>query len=106
MRSFFTLVGFATVAFVGLGWYFDWYHLTRQPANATGTQRFQVDLNGNKIADDVKKGIEEGGEIVDKLREQKSQNNPAPAQAEKPAQPDNGATEATSPTSGVKTGSN
>jgi len=87
MRNFFALVGLAIVAFAGLGWYLDWYHLSRQPAT-TGTQRFQVDVNPNKIADDVKKGIEQGSEIVEKLRDEKAQNSsPAPAPAEKTEKP-------------------
>ena len=87
MRNLFALVGAGTVAFVGLGWYLDWYNLSRQPA-ATGTQRFQVDLNPDKITQDVKTGVERGGEIIDHLREDKgSQGQQAPAQA----QPNNGA---------------
>lgn len=92
MRSLFTLIGFGTVAFVGLGYYFDWYHLSRQPASSSGTQRFQVDLNPGKMTEDVKKGIEQGSEIVDKLRQENSQSSPAaPAAPEKSAQSGSGA---------------
>jgi hypothetical protein len=68
MRNLFALFGAGTIAFVGLGWYLDWYKVSRQPA-AAGTQRLSVDLNPDKITGDVRKGIERGGEIVDKLRE-------------------------------------
>lgn len=68
MKTFFALVGAGTITFVGLGWYLDWYRLSRQPAPA-GTQRLQVDLNPDKITGDVRKGIERGGEIIDRLRE-------------------------------------
>jgi hypothetical protein len=82
MRNIFALVGAGTVTFVGLGWYLDWYHLSRQPA-ATGTQSFQVDLNPDKITQDVKKGVERGGEIIDRIREDKgTPEQPAPAQAQ------------------------
>ena len=75
MRNLFALVGALTLTFIGLGWYLDWYHLIRQPASA-GTQRLQVDLNSDKINGDVKKGIERGEEIIDKLREEKGTSDP------------------------------
>jgi hypothetical protein len=75
MRNLFALVGAGTLTFIGLGWYLDWYHLIRQPASA-GTQRLQVDLNSDKINGDVKKGIERGEEIIDKLREDKGTSDP------------------------------
>jgi hypothetical protein len=85
MRNIFALIGLGAITFLGLGWYLDWYHFSRQPAATPGTQRFEVDLNPNKITTDVKKGIERGGEIVDRLRESK----PAPAATlDKPAPPD------------------
>src|ERR1700723_2988445 len=31
MRNLCALVGAATIAFVGLGWYLGWYKITRQP---------------------------------------------------------------------------
>ena len=36
MRNLLALVGAALVAFLGLGWYLDWYHITPKPATATG----------------------------------------------------------------------
>ena len=85
MRNLFALFGAGTIAFVALGWYLDWYKLTRQPAPA-GTQRLTVDLNPDKITGDVRKGVERGGEIIDRLRESNNQpdgqNNPAPGKSE------------------------
>jgi len=70
MRNLFALVGAGTIAFVGLGWYLDWYKLSRLPAGAAnGSQSLKVDLNASKFTDDLKKGIERGGEIIDHLRE-------------------------------------
>ena len=83
MRNLFALVGAGTIAFVGLGWYLDWYKLSRQPA-PQGTQRLTVDLNPDKIIGDAKKGIERGGEIIDRLRES-SEQQPAPVQQQGPA---------------------
>lgn len=85
MKNLFALFGAGTIAFLALGWYLDWYKLTRQPAPA-GTQRLSVDLNPDKITGDVKKGVERGGEIIDRLRESDGktdgQNNPAPQPTE------------------------
>lgn len=68
MRNLLAMVGAATIAFVGLGWYFGWYKLTRQPATP-GTQRFSVDLSPDKIATDGKKFIDHTGELIGHLGE-------------------------------------
>src|SRR5687768_2768175 len=81
MRNLFAFVGAGTIAFVGLGWYLDWYKVSRQPATA-GTQRLTVDLNPDKITGDVRKGVERGGEIIERLRENDGKNNPAPPTAD------------------------
>lgn len=84
MRNLFALVGAGTIAFVGLGWYLDWYKLTRQPSGS-GTQRLAVDLNSDKITGDVKKGIERGGEIIDHIRDNGNNNQQQPAPNTQPA---------------------
>lgn len=83
MRNLFALVGAGTIAFVGLGWYLDWYRLSRQPSPA-GTQQVRVDLNPDKTYEDVRKGIERVGEFSDRIRENsnssQSQSNPSQQQ--------------------------
>ena len=68
MRNILALVGAATVAFLGLGWYLGWYQITSVPS-PHGKQSVTVDINPTKITEDVKKGVEKGGQIVDSLRE-------------------------------------
>jgi hypothetical protein len=68
MRNILALVGAATVAFLAVGWYLGWYQVSSTPS-AHGPQSVQVDINPGKITDDVKKGVEKGGQIVDSLRE-------------------------------------
>jgi hypothetical protein len=68
MRNILALVGAATVAFLGLGWYLGWYQVTSVPA-PHGKQSVTVDINPTKITEDVKRGVEKGGQIVDSLRE-------------------------------------
>lgn len=84
MRNIFALIGLGTVVFVGLGWYLDWYEVTRQPSES-GKKKFLLNLNPNKVTDDVKKGVEQTGEIVEKFREDKTQSA-TPAQPTQTAQ--------------------
>jgi hypothetical protein len=79
MRNILALVGAATVAFLALGWYLGWYQVSSVPS-PRGQQSVHVDINPTKITEDVKKGVEKGGEIVDSLRDRPStETKPAPA---------------------------
>ena len=77
MRNILALVGAATVAFLALGWYLGWYQITSVPS-PHGKQSVSVDINPTKITEDVKRGVEKGGQIVDSLRE-RSTTEPKPA---------------------------
>ena len=79
MRNLLALLGAATVTFVGLGWYLDWYRVERQPA-PTGYQRLQLDINPGKIGADVQAGVERGAELLTSLRDK-----PHPPEATPPA---------------------
>lgn len=68
MRNILALVGAAVVAFLVVGWYMGWYQVSSTPS-AQGPQAVQVDINPGKITEDVKKGVEKGGQIVDSLRD-------------------------------------
>jgi len=67
MRNILALVGAATVAFLAVGWYLGWYQVSSKP-NPTGKQSVSVDINPDKITNDVKKGVEKGGELVESIR--------------------------------------
>jgi|SRR5690349_3213083 hypothetical protein len=69
MRNILALVGAAAVAFLAVGWYLGWYQVS-STTTPQGPQNVQVDINPNKITEDVKLGVEKGGKIVDSLREQ------------------------------------
>jgi hypothetical protein len=85
MRNLFALVGAGTIAFAGLGWYFGWYNLSRQPS-APGTQTIKVDLHPNKISTDVQKGAEHVGEMIEHLGD-KNPTAPANDKAQEPQLP-------------------
>lgn len=76
MKNLFALIGFGTIAFVGLGWYLGWYNLSRQPGKP-GMQNFSLEVNPNKSWSDIKKGAERVGEIYEKLTDE---NQPMPEQ--------------------------
>ena len=83
MKNLFALVGAGTIAFAGLGWYFGWYNLSRQPS-APGTQTIKVDLHPTKITTDVQKAGEHVGEIIEHLSDK---NTPASPANDKPQEP-------------------
>jgi hypothetical protein len=76
MRNLLALVGAALVAFLGLGWYLDWYHVTPKPATATGHRSIEIDINSKKIGQDVQHGVEAGSEKIHDLLD--GDKNPAP----------------------------
>jgi hypothetical protein len=79
MRNFLAIVGAATIAFLAVGWYLGWYEVSSLPS-PHGKQSLHVEINQDKITDDVKKGVEKGNEIVDHLRDKQQQpesNGPA-----------------------------
>jgi hypothetical protein len=81
MRNFLALVGAATVAFLAAGWYLGWYQISSPPSPG-GESSLRVEINPGKITEDVKKGVEKGGEIVDHLRDQsQGGSKPAPGPA-------------------------
>ena len=82
MRNILALVGAATLTFLGIGWYLGWYQISSHVPSPQGKQSVQVDINPDKITQDVKKGVEKGGEIVDQLREKKA-DPPAPEAAQR-----------------------
>lgn len=82
MRNTLAIVGAATVAFLALGWYLGWYQVSSTP-NQKGQQSVQVEINPTKITEDVKKGVEQGGQIVDSFRERP----PADPKAAQPTGP-------------------
>jgi hypothetical protein len=63
MRSLFALVGAATIAFLGAGWYLGWYEITRKHTPDGGT--LQLNINTDKTVD----GIGEIGGKIKKIGE-------------------------------------
>jgi hypothetical protein len=68
MRNLLALFALALLAFAGVGWYLDWYHVRSSPA-AEGHQSVNIDINGTKIVTDVKEGIQKLEEKKQQLRD-------------------------------------
>ena len=80
MRNLLALVAAATLTFVGLGWYLDWYKIRSDPGPA-GHRNVNIDLNSPKIIEDVHKGVQRGEEKLQNVLEK----GPADNTAAKPA---------------------
>jgi hypothetical protein len=63
MRNILALIGTAVLVFAVLGWYFGWYQLGAEPA-ADGHRKVIVDVNAQKIADDVKNGEQKVSDLI------------------------------------------
>jgi hypothetical protein len=62
MRNTLALVGAVIVGFGGIGWYLGWYEISRQPST-NGRQAIQVDINSDKVTQDVKKIVQTAQEF-------------------------------------------
>ena len=71
------LLGAALVAFLFIGWYLEWYHITPKAGATPGHRSVEIDINSKKIGDDVHKGVEAGSEKVHELLDK--DGKPAPA---------------------------
>ena len=69
MRNFLAFVGAAVVVFLGLGWYLGWYRVTPKQS-APGQSSLQVDINRDKISQDVQKGTDNVSDLIEKTRQQ------------------------------------
>jgi hypothetical protein len=65
MRNLLALLGAALVAFLGLGWYLNWYQITPKPATASGHRSIEIDINSKKIGQDMEAGTEKLHDLFD-----------------------------------------
>jgi apolipoprotein N-acyltransferase len=65
MRNFLAFVGAAVLTFLAIGYYLGWYNITRE-ATTPGHSRLQVDINQEKIGQDVKQGSDKLKDAIDK----------------------------------------
>lgn len=63
MKNLLALVGLALVLFLGIGYYQNWYSFAAKPA-ADGHQRYEIDVNAQKIGQDTQRGVQVAGEKI------------------------------------------
>ena len=76
MRNLFALIGAAVVLFSGLGWYLGWYTFALESA-AGGKQRLQLDVDTDKLTDDVEQFGKTIGSAVQRAKDDPSKSQPA-----------------------------
>src|SRR4051794_37032495 len=67
MRNLLAILGAALVAFLAVGWYLDWYHITPKAGATPGHRSVEIDINSRKIGADVHRSVEAGSEKVHEL---------------------------------------
>src|SRR5260370_1370972 len=63
MRNLLALIGAVVVLVAGLGWYLEWYKLGVEPGTP-GHPKINVEVETDKIKDDLKKGRESVGGLL------------------------------------------
>lgn len=79
MRNLLAFLAATAIAFLGLGWYLDWYSFQSAPTDAG--RSFQIEFDSHKIGADVSKGVQKGGEkLHDLLEKKQSEQTETPKQ--------------------------
>jgi len=63
MRNILALVAAAALVFAGVGWYLGWYEISRT-TDSDGHQNINIDLNNQKISEDLKKGEQKLHDLI------------------------------------------
>ncbi|HZV04936.1 MAG TPA: hypothetical protein VE999_07630 [Gemmataceae bacterium] len=66
MRNMLALFGAALLTLVGVGWYLGWYKVRSQPASVPGQHSVNIDINTNKISNDLHQGEQKLQQWLDK----------------------------------------
>lgn len=75
MRNMFALVGFVLVAFLGAGYYLNWYSFGVK-TGTNGKLEFSGDVNVDKVKGDLGKGVSRTGQFIDSLKKEKANDKP------------------------------
>jgi hypothetical protein len=92
MRNTLALVAAVVLAVAGLGWYLGWYQVKSTPL-PDGHREIKIDVNGQKIAEDVNKEIKQGSQKLDEILHSKGtpQSGVVPTVVTPAARPDSAA---------------
>jgi len=70
MRNLLAFLAVAVLAVAGVGWYLDWFKFQSTPTTP-GHRSITVDIDGEKISEDVKKGAERGAAKIQETLERR-----------------------------------
>jgi hypothetical protein len=89
MRNLLAFLMALLLVVAGLGWYLDWFKVTKSPGS-DGHTTLSIDLNSVKAYQDLSKAANKGAELLDKKAKDAEANAEADtkAKAEKPAAKD------------------
>lgn len=90
MKNFLALIGGAVLIVGGLGYHLGWFHVDKIPAaGSEGQYRLQIDVDSNKIKEDVKKGAEKLKDTIDDFTddEKPGSTNAIPGKPPAPTSP-------------------
>lgn len=65
MRNLLAFLAAAVLVVGGVGWYLDWFKFSSSPLS-DGHHNVSIDINSNKITDDLNKGGKKIEEMIDK----------------------------------------
>jgi hypothetical protein len=68
MRNLLAFLAAVVLTFLGVGWYLNWYKIKSDPAPA-GHHHVNIDVNSEKIVEDVEKGVQKGEQKLQKVLE-------------------------------------
>ena len=69
MRNLLAFVAAAVLAFLAVGWYLGWYQVVTRPNLTTGHEAINIDVDGNKIGDDIHKAEAKIVDAAEKARQ-------------------------------------
>jgi hypothetical protein len=80
MRNLLAFLAAAILTFAGVGWYLDWYRI-RSTEAPSGHHQLNIDVNRNKIIEDVHKGVQKAEEKLHEFQEKNRDDAPSPPPA-------------------------
>jgi hypothetical protein len=66
MRNLLALLGAVVLTVLVAGWYLGWYNISSTPSSTSGHSKLEVDINSDKIGQDVKKGEQNVSDFIEK----------------------------------------
>jgi len=75
MRNMLALFGAALLTVVGVGWYLGWYKVRSQPASVPGQTSVNIDINTNKISQDLQQGEQKLQQWLEKKNAEESKKS-------------------------------